>query len=86
MKSLIFFLLVIRMKKRFTGLAFIALSILIVSVSAYVFESATQTVTQTVRDVAEITIQNSALGDISEGETISYTETEVSELGDAIRL
>ena len=75
-----------KLQKRLVGFAFIILSILIVSVSAYVFETATQTVTQTVKDDATITIKNSALGNINEGETIAYTKTEVSELGDAISI
>lgn len=71
------------MNKKFIGLAFILLSIMIVSVSAFVYESATQTVGQTVVNVATLTLKNSALGSIEEGETKSYTKADVAALGAA---
>ena len=60
------------------------MSFTIASVSAFVYESAQMTVTQTIKEIANITLQNSALGDIEEGETKSYTKNEVPALGDAI--
>ena len=60
------------------------LSILIISVSALVYESAQQTVTQTVQNIATITLNNAALGNIEEGETKSYTKDNAAALGNAI--
>jgi len=62
-------------KKSLIGTLFLLLSISIPVVSAFVYESAQQTVTQTVVEVATITLQNAALGDIDEGETKTYTKT-----------
>jgi hypothetical protein len=65
---------------------FILLSILIVFVSAFVYETAQQTVTQTIQEIASITLKNSALGTIEEGETISYTKDNATNLGAAISI
>ena len=72
------------MNKKIGGIAFVLLAMLIVSASAFVYESAQQTVGQTVVNVATLTLQNSALGDLEEGETKSYTKATVATLGDAI--
>jgi hypothetical protein len=74
------------MKRKLTGIAFLLLGILIVSVSAFVYDSAQQTVGQTVTNVATITLKNSALGNLEEGETKSYTKADVANLGAAISL
>lgn len=74
------------MRNRLAGIAFILLAALVVTVSAFVYDSAQQTVGQTITNVATITLKNSALGDIYEGETKSYTKTGVAELGSAISL
>jgi len=63
---------------------FLLMSFTIASVSAFVYESAQQTITQTIREIANITLLSSALGDIEEGETKVNTKNEVAELGDAI--
>jgi len=68
------------------GILLIALSFSIAGVSAYVYQQASQTITQTIVEVATITLKNSALGNINEGETKSYTKAEVANLGDAITL
>ena len=73
-------------RKSLTGILFILLSLTIVSVSAFVYEQATQTVTQTILEIATITLKNSALGNIEEGETITYTNVTVADLGDAISI
>lgn len=73
-------------RKSLVGILFILLSLTIVSVSAFVYEQATQTVTQTILEIATITLKNSALGDIEEGETITYTNVTVANLGDAISI
>ena len=68
------------------GIAFILLALLIVSASAFVYDVAQQTVGQTIINVATITLKNSDLGNIEEGETISYTKAEVANLGEAISI
>jgi len=66
--------------KRITGLMLILLSLIIVLVSAFVYESQTNTVTQTITEIANITLDPAALGSIEEGETILYTATNTSAL------
>jgi hypothetical protein len=53
-------------------------------VSAFVYEQAQQMLTQTIKEIATLTLQNSSLGNIEEGETKSYTKVEVTGLGNAI--
>ena len=72
------------LEKRLVGIGLILLSILIVSASAFVYETATHTVTQTIKQIATLTLQNSALGNIEEGETKSYTKSDVSSLGNIV--
>ena len=69
--------------KLVTGLLFLILASTIIGASAYVYQSATQTVTQTIKEVASLTLQNSALGNINEGETKTITKTTVATLGSA---
>ena len=71
-------------KKKLIGLTFVLLGIMIASVSAFVYESAQQTVNQTIVNVATLTLKNSALGNLEEGETRSYTKADVAALGAAI--
>ncbi len=79
-----------RLKEDSIGLLLVILSFSIVGVSAFVYESAQQTATQTIQEIAEITLQNSALGNIEEGETKTYTKTggggdvELATFGEAI--
>jgi hypothetical protein len=63
---------------------FVLLSLLIVSVTATVYESAQQTTTQTIKKIATLNLNNAALGDIEEGETKSYSEATVPALGNVI--
>jgi hypothetical protein len=72
-------------KKRYVGLAFLLLGIMIASVSAYVYESGLQTVNQTIVNVATLTLKNSVLGNLEEGQTRSYTKLDVAALGAAIQ-
>ena len=74
------------MRKSLLGLSLIVLSLAIISVSAFVYESAQQTVTQTVKEIATITLKNSALGNLEEGQTLTKTKTDVPNLGAAITL
>ena len=81
-----------RTKERSIGLFFILLSFSIVAVSAFVYENAQQTVTQTVQVAATLTLQDSALGNIFEGDTLLYTkvggggDVELASLGDIISI
>ena len=59
---------------------------LIVSVSAFVYEQASNTVTQTIVEVANITLDQGTLGSISEGQTILYTSANTSSLDDIISI
>ena len=74
------------MKKRVISFAFILMSIVIAVASAYVYETAQHTITQTVQNIATLTLQTSALGNIEEGQTISYTKATVSSLGNIVNL
>jgi hypothetical protein len=60
-------------RKRFAGLILILLSVFVVLVSAFVYQQAQQTTSQTIAEVASLTLNNAALGNIEEGETILYT-------------
>lgn len=71
-------------RRTMIGLLFLLMSFTIVSVSAFVYEQAQQTLTQTIKEIANITLQNSALGNLEEGETKSYTKMDIASLGDAI--
>jgi hypothetical protein len=74
------------LKKKLVGFAFILMSLTIVAASAYVYETATLTITQTIQNIATLTLQNSALGNIEEGQTIAYTKATISSLGNIINL
>ena len=63
---------------------FLLMSFTIASVSAFVYEQAQQTITQTIQEIANITLQNSALGNLEEGETKTFTKLDIASLGDAI--
>jgi hypothetical protein len=73
-------------RKDLVGFLFILLSFFIISVSAFVYETAQHTVTQTIKEIATLTVQNSALGNIEEGETKSYSKTTVASLGNIINI
>ena len=76
----------IRKGSKLSGLVFLIFSLMVAGVSAYVYQQATMTISQTIVEVATVTVQNSALGNINEGETISYTKATVSELGEAVTI
>ncbi|MGQ9679998.1 MAG: hypothetical protein ACUVV4_04450 [Candidatus Bathyarchaeia archaeon] len=73
-------------KSLLTGIMLIVLSLSIVGVTAYVFERATQTIAQNIVEIASITLKNSDLGEINEGQTRSYTNETVPNLGDAVSI
>ena len=70
--------------KRISGAMLILLSLVIVIVSAFVYEQQSQTTTQTITEVASITLGNAALGNIEEGETILYTAANTSAIDDIL--
>jgi hypothetical protein len=77
---------VIELRKKLFGVFLILLSMVIVSASAFVYETAQHTVTQTIKDIATLTLQNSALGNIEEGATNFYTKSNASSLGNIVTL
>jgi hypothetical protein len=74
------------MKKsgKYSGLLFLLFGLMVAGVSAYVYQQATLTVSQNIIEIATFTVKNSDLGDINEGQSLSYTSTEVANLGAAI--
>jgi len=64
----------------------LTIALLIGVVSAYVYETATQTVTQTIENIATVALKSSALGTIEEGQTKTLTKSDVANLGAAISL
>jgi hypothetical protein len=73
-------------KKRAIGISMLIIALMIGIVSAYVYETATITATQTIKNIATLTVQNSALSNIEEGQTLTLTKTQVSSLGNAVSL
>jgi hypothetical protein len=76
------------MMKRTTqvGILLVLMSVLIIMVSAYVYESAQLSATQTIKDIANITLKSPSLGNLEEGQTLLYTSANVSSLGSAITI
>ena len=58
----------------------------IAAVSAYVYETGQVQVTQTITNIATLTVSNSALGNIEEGQTITYTKADTTTLGNIVSL
>ena len=74
-------------RTKIQGAFFILLSLLIITVSAYVYESASQTVSQTIQDVAgSFTLKSPALGNIEELQTNFYNKDNLTDLGNAISI
>ncbi len=74
------------MKKSFTGILLIAVSLMIIVTSAFIYDEASQTTTQTIVNVASLTLNNAALGNIDEGETVLYTPANTSAVDDVVSL
>lgn len=68
------------------GTLLILISMVIFSVSAFVYYQASNTVTQTIVKVASITLNQGTLGNIEEGQTILYTASNTSSLNDIISI
>jgi len=73
-----------KLNKRILGVFFVLVSLIIVSVTAFVYESKQQTLTQTIKEIATITLNNAALGNIEEAETKSLTKVDIPALGNAM--
>jgi hypothetical protein len=73
-------------RKTLIGILFVLMSITITSVSAYVYETAQLTLTQTIKEIATITLRGSSFGVLKEGQTLLYTKANSSNLGAAITL
>jgi hypothetical protein len=73
-------------RKKSLGVLVLLLSFAVITVSAYIYESMQQNVTQTIKEIATITLKNSALGPLEEGQTLFYTKSNVTNLGAAITL
>ena len=74
------------MRKRFIGIALILMSVLIVTASAFIYESTSQTSSQVIKNIATLTINNAALGNIEEGSTNGYAKGNTSSLGSIVTL
>ncbi len=74
------------LKRRLLGTILILMSLLIVSVSAFVYEQASNTVTQTIVEIATITLTQGTLGNIEEGQTIIYTASGTPSLNDILSI
>jgi hypothetical protein len=73
-------------RKTLIGILFVLMSVTITSVSAYVYETAQLTLTQTIKEIATITLRGSSFGVLKEGQTLLYTKANVASLGEAITL
>ena len=74
----------IRVSKSLVVVLLSLLSFTIISVSAHVYETAQQAITQNIKELAIITLKNSALGNLEEGQTLYYTKSNMTSLGAAI--
>jgi Flp pilus assembly protein TadG len=72
------------MKKNMIAPLLIIMSLVIVSVSAFVYYQVSNSVTQTIDEVANITLNQGTLGNIEEGQTILYTPSNTTSLNDII--
>ena len=68
------------------GVLFLLFCFMVTSVSAYVYQHSTFSETQNNKEIAPITLKNSDLGYINEGETKVYTSLEIPSLGEAITI
>ena len=73
-------------KKKYKIAALLLCFMSIAAVSAYVYETGQVQVTQTIINIATLTVSNSALGDIEEGQTITYTKAATTSLGNIVSL
>ena len=67
--------------KRYKIAAILLMFMTIVAVSAYVYETGQVEVTQTVKNIATLTVGSNNLGNIEEGQTATITKTQNASLG-----
>lgn len=77
-------LIIARKGSKISVFLFLIIGLLVSGVSAYIYQRTTFSVNQNIVEVATFTVQNSNLGSINEGQTLTYTNSEVSNLEDAI--
>jgi len=68
------------------GTVLLLLSFSIVSVSAFIYEQNSQTVSQTIIDIATLTLNNAGLSNLEEAQTLLYTPLNDTELEDIISI
>ena len=68
------------------GTVLLLLSFSIVSVSAFIYEQNSQTVSQTIVDIATLTLSNAGLSDLEEAQTLLYTSANDTELDEIISI
>lgn len=68
------------------GTLLILISLAVISVSAFVYQQASNTVTQTIVEVTNITLNQGTLGSIEEGQAILYTASNTPSLNDIISI
>jgi hypothetical protein len=66
----------------------VTLLILLVDVvlAGYIYYTAQLTVTQTIKEIADLTLNNAVLGNIEERETKTYNKTDIPSLGNIINI
>jgi hypothetical protein len=74
------------LRKRYFIVCVLLLTLTFSIVAAYIYETGNISNTQTVKNIATLTVQNSVLGNIEEGQTIAYTKATVATLGNIITL
>lgn len=62
------------------------LGFLVINISAYVYEQSSQTISQNIVEIATITLKNSDLGNINEGQTQTYTSATIPNLKNAVSI
>jgi hypothetical protein len=76
----------IPLRKRYVIVCMLLSALTFSIVAAYIYETGNISNTQTVKNIATLTVQNSALGNIEEGQTIAYTKATVASLGNILTL
>ena len=76
----------IPLRKRYVSVSLLLLALTFSMVAAYVYETGNIAATQTIKNIATLTVQNSALGNIEEGPTFAYAKATVASLGNILTL
>lgn len=73
-------------RKNLVGIILIVMSLLTISVAAFVYEQASNNVTQTIQEIATLSIGAGTLGTIEEGETKVLTTITTPALNDIVSI